>query len=89
MEGLLDSLEYEDLVLCLYLADGIGIETLLVVGNLTRCQRASKGTEQSPTRRCDQIIKGGGVRFHFLWRGTVVFGDLVVSTEQYVVLLRW
>jgi hypothetical protein len=53
MECLLDPLEYEDLVLCLYLTDSIGIETLLLEGNLTRCQRASKGAEQSPTRRCD------------------------------------
>jgi hypothetical protein len=53
MESLLDPLEYENLVLCLYLADSISIETLLLEGNLTRCQRASKGTEQSPTRRCD------------------------------------
>ncbi len=53
MECLLDPLEYENLVLCLYLTDSIGIETLLLEGNLTRCQRASKGAEQSPTRGCD------------------------------------
>jgi hypothetical protein len=53
MESLLDPLEYKNLVFCLYLADSIGIETLLLEGNLTRCQRASKGTEQSPTRRSD------------------------------------
>jgi hypothetical protein len=50
MESLLDPLEYENLILCLYLADSIGIVTLLLEGNLTRCQRASKGAEQSPTR---------------------------------------
>jgi hypothetical protein len=53
MQSLLDPLEYENLVLCFYLADSIGIETLLLEGNLTRCQRASEGTEQSPTRRSD------------------------------------
>ena len=36
MEGLLDSLEYENLVLSLYLTDCIGVETVLVEGNLTR-----------------------------------------------------
>jgi hypothetical protein len=36
MEGLLDSLKYENLVLCFYLTDCIGVETVLVEGNLTR-----------------------------------------------------
>jgi hypothetical protein len=29
------------------------------------------------------------MRFHFLWRDTVVFGDFAVSAEQHLVLLRW
>lgn len=66
MEDLFDPLEYENLVLRLYLANGIGVETVLVEGNLTRCQRASEGAQQSPTSRCDYIVEGGGVRFHFV-----------------------
>jgi hypothetical protein len=88
MEGLLDPLKYENLLLCFYLTDCIGVETVLLEGNLTRCQRASKGTEQSATSRCNQVIEGGGVRFHFLRGGSVVFGDFAMSTEQHEVLLR-
>ena len=36
MEGLLDPLKYENLVLCLHLTDCIDVETVLVEGNLTR-----------------------------------------------------
>ena len=40
MEGLLDPLEHEHLILSLYLPNGTGVEAVLVEGNLTRCQRA-------------------------------------------------
>lgn len=89
MEGLLDPLKYENLVLCLYLTDSIGVETILVVGNLTRCQRAPKGAEQSAPSRCDQVIEGGRVRFDLLRRGSVVFGDFAMSTKQHGLFLRW
>ena len=36
MEGLLNPLEHENLVLCLYLTHSIGVEAVLVEGNLTR-----------------------------------------------------
>jgi len=85
----LDPLEYEDLVLRLYLTDGIGVETLLLEGNVTRCQRASEGAEKSAASRRDQVIEGGRVRFHFLGRGPVVFGDLAMSTEQNGIPLSW
>ena len=86
---MLDPLEYEDLVLRLYFTDGIGVEALLLEGNLTRCQRASEGAQQSATSRRDQVIEGGRVGFHFLGRGSVVFGDLAMGTEQHGILLSW
>ena len=61
-----DPLEYEDLVLRLYLTDGIAVKALLLEGNVTRCQRASEGAEKSATGRGDQVIEGGRVRFYFL-----------------------
>jgi hypothetical protein len=36
MEGLLNPFEHENLVLCLYLTHSIGVEAVLVEGNLTR-----------------------------------------------------
>ena len=89
MEGLFDPLEYEDLVLRFYLSYGIGVEAVLVKRYLTRCQRAREGAQQSATCRCDQVIDGGSVGFHFVGGGSVVLGDLAVSTEQHGVLLRW
>jgi hypothetical protein len=60
MEGNFDALNHEYLTLSLYLADRIGVETL--EGNLTRCQRAGKGAEQSATCCSDYVVEGGGVR---------------------------
>jgi hypothetical protein len=40
MEGLLDPLDYEYVVFRLYLPDRVGVKTILIEGNLTRCQRA-------------------------------------------------
>jgi hypothetical protein len=88
VESLLDPLEYKNLALRLYFTDSIGVEAIFVEGNLTRCQRASKGAEQSATSRCDHIVEGGGVRLHFVRRGSVVFGDLTMRAEQHGVLLR-
>ena len=51
VESLLDPLDHQHLVLGLYLPHRLGVEVL--EGNLTRCQRASKGPEQSPSGRGD------------------------------------
>jgi hypothetical protein len=40
VKGLLNPLDHENLVLRLYLPDRVGVETVLIEGNLTRCQRA-------------------------------------------------
>ena len=60
VEDLLYPSDNEDLVLRLYLSQRVAVEIL--EGNLTRCQRASKGAEQSPTRRRDEVVDGGVVR---------------------------
>ena len=52
-----DSLGHEHFVLCFYLSYHVGVEAVLVEGNLTRCQRASEGTKQSATSCCDQVIE--------------------------------
>ena len=61
MEGLLNPFEHKHLVLSLYLPDGIGVEAVLLKGNLTRCQRAFEGTQQSATCCCYQVIECGSV----------------------------
>ena len=81
VDDLFDPLDHQHFALFFYLPDRLGVEALY--GNLTRCQRASKGAEQSPTSRSNQVIQGARV-WVFLIRGNpVVFGDLAVYTEQY------
>ena len=54
VESLFDPLENKHLVRCLYLPHRVGVEVL--EGNLTRCQRAPEGAEQSPTRCGYQVV---------------------------------
>ena len=56
-------LEDENLVLCFYLPYRVGVE--VIEGNLTRCQRAPKGTEQSTSCCSYQVIQSRGVRFFY------------------------
>jgi hypothetical protein len=60
VEDLPDPPEDENLVLRLYLPQRLSVE--VIEGNPTRCQRASKGAEQSPAGRRDEVIEGGVVR---------------------------
>ncbi len=63
VEGGRDPLDDEHLVIGLYLPHRVGVEP--VEGNLTRYQRASKGSEQSPTCSGYQVVEGRGMRlFH-------------------------
>jgi hypothetical protein len=78
---LLYPLEDENLVLRYYLPYRVSVE--VIEGDLTRCQRASKGTEQSTACRSHEVIEGRGVRFFYFGRDTVVFGDLAVDAEEH------
>jgi hypothetical protein len=73
MEGNFDALNHEYLTLSLYLADRIGVETL--EGNLTRCQRAGKGAEQSAAGRRNQVVERRRVRLLVLGRDAIVLSD--------------
>jgi hypothetical protein len=48
-----DPLNRQHLAIGLYLADRVGVEAVFVEVNLTRCQRAREGAEQSPPGRRD------------------------------------
>jgi hypothetical protein len=54
MESLLYPLDNEDFAFGLYLPHRVGVE--IVKRNLTRCQRAPEGAEQSPTRCGYQVV---------------------------------
>ncbi len=80
MEGLRYPLDNEDFTFRLYLAYRVSIE--IVKRNLTRCQRASEGPEQSPTSRRHEIVESRGVWFFYVGRDPVVLCDLGVNAEE-------
>jgi len=86
VEGDVDALNYEYLTLGLYLPGGIGVE--VVEGNVTRCQRASEGPEQSAAGRRDQVVERAGMGLFNIGRDTVVLGNLAVDTKEDWVLFR-
>jgi hypothetical protein len=86
VEGDVDALNYEYLTLGLYLPGGIGVE--VVEGNVTRCQRASEGPEQSAAGRRDQVVERTGMGLFNIGRDAVVLGDLAVDTEEDRLLFR-
>lgn len=59
VEGLLDPLEHQNLVLGLYFPHRVGVEAVFLEDDLTRCQRARKGAEQSAAGCGHQVIEGG------------------------------
>jgi hypothetical protein len=78
-----DALDYEDAFLLLDFADGFGNEPVNRRGDLTRLQRASKGSGESTRGPGDDVVERGrvgreGVRRHF-----VVLGDCSVDAEDY------
>jgi hypothetical protein len=87
VKGLLDPLDHQHVALGLYLPDRVGGEAIFIERNLTRCQRARKGAEQSPAGRRDQVIEGGRVWLLRIRGDAVVFGDLAVDPEDYRLLL--
>ena len=87
VKGNCNAFNYEYLTLGFYLPDRVGVEAILVEGNLTRCQRAPKGTEQSPASGRNQVIQGGGVWFLLVRGDTVVLGYLTVNPEEHRLLL--
>ena len=73
-------LQDENLVLCFYLSYRISVE--VIGGNLTRCQRAPEGTEQSTACCSYQVIQSRGMRFFYFGRDAVVFSNLAVDAEE-------
>ena len=80
MESLLYPLDNEDFAFGLYLPHRVGVE--IVKRNLTRCQRAPEGAEQSPTRSCYQIVQRGVVWFHLFRGDAVVLSDFTVHAKE-------
>ena len=77
-----NSLDHQDTVLGLDLADRLCGQSSFSGGNLTRLQRASKRAGQSPGGGSDHVVERGRMcRFAAAWNAVVV-GYLVVNAEE-------
>ena len=79
-----DSLDHEHLALDL--PDGVGVEAILIEGDLTHRQRAGKSAEQSAAGSSDQVIQSRGVRLLRIRGDAVVLGHFVVYPEEHRLL---
>ena len=82
-----DPLDHQDFTLRLYFPHRLGVEA--VEGNLTRCQRASKGAQQSATGRSDEVVQRRSVRFLQIGRNPVVLGNLAMDAKHHRFLYGW
>ncbi len=82
-----DPLDHEHLAPDLDLPDGVGVEAILIEGDLTRRQRAGKSAEQSAAGSSNQVIEGAGMRLLCVRGDAVVLGDLAVNPEEHRFLL--
>jgi hypothetical protein len=81
VEGSLYALHYEYFTLSFYLPSGVGVEAILIEGDLTRRQRAGKSAEQSAAGSSNQVIEGAGMRLLCVRGDAVVLGHFVVSPK--------
>ena len=77
----MDTSDYQDVVLKLYLATHVGCQPPVTCADLARLQRAPEGTDQSTTGRCNDIIKRRSMRFGNIWLYTIMRGDCTVHAE--------
>jgi hypothetical protein len=82
-----DPLDHEHLAPDLDLPDGVGVEAILIEGDLTRRQRAGKSAQQSAAGSSNQVIQRRGVRLLRIRGDAVVLGHFVVYPEEHRFLL--
>ena len=75
--------DHQDVVLLFDLSDCIRYEPFVRCIDLTRLQRASKGSGQSTGGGRDYVVQCRGVRFQDVRRNLVVLGDRAVNTEDH------
>jgi hypothetical protein len=73
----------EDVFLELHLSDGLGNQPLIRCIDLTRLQRAPKGSGQSTGGGCDDVIQRSGVGFENLFGNLIVFRHGAVDSEDH------
>ena len=79
----MDAPDYQNVFLGLDFADGLGDQFCIRCIDLTRFQRASKGSGQSTGGGRHDVIQRGGVRLDDVFRNSIVFGDCPVHPENH------
>ena len=78
--------DHKDVILQLNLTDSFADQASTGRVDLTRLQRASKGSGQSTRGGGDNVIQGGGVRIEHVGRNLVMFRNRAVHSEDYGLL---
>ena len=79
----MDSLDHQNAVFLLDFPGRVSNQLVYGCRNLTRLQRASKGSGQSTGGGRHDVIESGGVRRKSIRRDFVVLGDGAVNAENY------
>jgi hypothetical protein len=83
-----NSLNDENIVLQLHFAHGLRDQPLVRRADLTRFQRASKGSRKSTGCCGDNVVQGCGMRFQHIRWNFVMFGHRAMNSEDHWLLLR-
>jgi hypothetical protein len=83
-----DAPYHEHAFVLLDLTYSLGHQPVNRRGNLTRLQRASKGSGQSTGRRGDNIVERGGMRRKGIRRNLIMLGDCAMDAEDHRRRLR-
>ena len=79
----MDAPDHQDAIFFFNFADSLGDQPVYRSGDLTRLQRASKGSGESTGGCCDNVIESGRMRRECVRRHFIVLGDGPMDAEQY------
>jgi hypothetical protein len=85
----MDPFDHQDFVLDVDIATSFGRKAPFAGIDPARFQRAPKCSAESTSRRCYDVIQGGGVIRILAHRGAIVFAYFVVSAEDNRMCLAW
>jgi len=78
-----NSFDDQDIVLQLDVARSLRDQALVRCADLTRFQRASKGSRQSTGRCRDNVVQGGGMGFQYVRWNFIIFSYCAVHPENH------
>jgi hypothetical protein len=83
MIGDMNAFDYQHLAILFNLSPCFGVQLSFAGRNLTRFQRATKGSRQSTGSGSNHIIQRRGMRIVYLGIDTIVFSNFGVNAKHY------